>query len=94
MQEARRTYPLASPAPAVDAEITTPADVAKTNATVSLKRQRALQREIRSDLIISLMSKLPDLVSSGCIETVAMHTVAFRLGCLGLEIGAAADTIA
>ena len=94
MQEARRTYPPASPAPAVDAEITTPADVATTNATVNLKKRRALQREIRSDLIISLMSKLPDLVSSGCIETVAMHTVAFRLGRLDSEIGAAADAVA
>ena len=38
------------------------------------------------------MSKLPDLVS-GCIETVALRTVAFRLGRLDLEICAAADTV-
>ena len=48
----------------------------------SQKTKSLATRGLRSDLIISLMSKLPDLVSSGCIETVAMHTVCFGLAAL------------
>ena len=62
-----------------------------TNAPVSLKGRRALQREISPDLMVSLMSKLPDVVNTswvfvGMHRTAAMRAVVFWLG--GLDCAA------